>query len=56
MFFISVGDVISVDVIKEGSAFVEFRNSENVEKAIKTMNKYVINGRKILVKDVRNLF
>ena len=51
LFYFPVGDVASVDFIKEGCCFVEFKNSDNVNRAIDIMNRYDMNGRKIVVKD-----
>ena len=58
--FLSIGNVVSASVIKDrdsgrskGFGFVEMENSEDLEKAIKTLNNTDFGGRKLVVNEAR---
>ena len=54
-FIISVGKVTYVDIVKNGCALVEFMTGDMALASIQIMNKYELNGRKLVVKKVRIL-
>lgn len=57
-----VGEVSFVELFTDehdkpkGSGIVEFENPDSVKKAIDKLHRFDIDGRKIIVKEVRLLF